>query len=87
MVNFLAIFFAFKFLVNLRCKQPSPLSTYLIRFTGFTETFAEMSVETKNGISHRRRALNALKEYFAAGEGLARLRADLRTDAGGRPAH
>jgi len=33
---------------------------------GFDTTFAEMDGEIKNGISHRRKALDALKETFAA---------------------
>jgi len=32
--------------------------------TGFEQTYAEMSKEEKNAISHRSRALHALKEYF-----------------------
>jgi len=31
---------------------------------GYDQTYAEMSKESKNAISHRSRALNALKEYF-----------------------
>lgn len=31
---------------------------------GFQETYAEMSSETKNSISHRFRALEAMKAYF-----------------------
>ncbi len=31
---------------------------------GYTETFAEMSIEEKNRISHRRLALNKLREYL-----------------------
>ncbi|CUG03355.1 inosine triphosphate pyrophosphatase 1, putative [Bodo saltans] len=34
---------------------------------GSRKTFAEMSAEEKNVISHRSKALAALKEYFAAG--------------------
>ena len=33
---------------------------------GFMQTFAEMTKETKNGISHRSRALKALKDYFTS---------------------
>jgi len=32
--------------------------------TGFDQTYAEMSKESKNAISHRSRALHALKEYL-----------------------
>jgi len=31
---------------------------------GFTETYAEMSKQCKNSISHRGRALNEMKDYF-----------------------
>ena len=31
---------------------------------GFTQTYAEMPKETKNSISHRSRALKAMKDYF-----------------------
>jgi len=31
---------------------------------GYDQTFAEMSKETKNSISHRRRALNKVREYL-----------------------
>jgi len=31
---------------------------------GFDQTFAEMSKDVKNSISHRRRALNKLNEYL-----------------------
>ncbi|KAF2352382.1 Inosine triphosphate pyrophosphatase [Trinorchestia longiramus] len=44
---------------------------------GHEETFSEMSVETKNTISHRRLALNALRDHFGQGEGLVRLQKDL----------
>ena len=44
---------------------------------GFEETFSEMEAATKNKISHRRQALNALKYYFTEGEGLERLKKDL----------
>ena len=33
---------------------------------GFEETYAEMAKETKNSISHRGQALQALKEHFLA---------------------
>ncbi|KAK2144993.1 hypothetical protein LSH36_713g01009 [Paralvinella palmiformis] len=33
---------------------------------GFMQTFAEMTEETKNSISHRSRALKALKDYFTS---------------------
>jgi inosine triphosphate pyrophosphatase len=33
---------------------------------GFDQTFAEMTKETKNSISHRRKAVNALKEFLEA---------------------
>eukprot|EP00164_Ancoracysta_twista_P003803 GFYU01005099.1.p1 GENE.GFYU01005099.1~~GFYU01005099.1.p1 ORF type:complete len:183 (+),score=70.89 GFYU01005099.1:35-583(+) len=32
---------------------------------GFDQTFAEMDAETKNSISHRKRALEAVKEHFS----------------------
>ena len=36
----------------------------------YTQTYAEMDKEVKNSISHRRRALNKLREHFAsAGSG------------------
>lgn len=34
---------------------------------GFDETFAEMSKDIKNQISHRSKSLDALKNYFARG--------------------
>jgi inosine triphosphate pyrophosphatase len=36
---------------------------------GYTETFAEMSKETKNQISHRAKALELVKEYLAKLDG------------------
>lgn len=36
---------------------------------GYTETYAEMSKEVKNSISHRYRAFAKLKEYLQTAEG------------------
>ncbi|KAF0309207.1 Inosine triphosphate pyrophosphatase [Amphibalanus amphitrite] len=33
---------------------------------GYSQTYAEMDKEVKNSISHRRRALNKLREHFTA---------------------
>ena len=32
--------------------------------TGFTQTYAEMDSETKNEISHRKKAVKSLQEFF-----------------------
>ena len=43
--------------------------TSKLDFAGYDETYAEMKSTTKNGISHRRRAVDALRDYFTKEEG------------------
>lgn len=47
---------------------------------GYTETYAEMDKAVKNGISHRRRAVDALREYFTEEEGKELLTKKLKGD-------
>lgn len=41
----------------------------LLNVAGYMKTYAEMDKSVKNGISHRRRAVDALREYFTGEEG------------------
>lgn len=55
-------------------------SGWLLNVPGYTETYAEMDKTVKNGISHRRRAVDALREYFTGEEGRELLTKKLKGD-------
>jgi len=47
---------------------------------GFDQTYAELDSTVKNSISHRRRALDSLREYFVDGSGRELLTKKLKVD-------
>jgi hypothetical protein len=46
--------------------RASPLAAQIFQPDGFAETYAEMDAATKNGVSHRYRALDALRAHLLA---------------------